>query len=760
VDREQLIKRLMATFLEELEEHVQALNRDLLALEKDPAGAGRAERLRSLFRTAHSLKGAARSVNVLLIESACHHLEEVLAAVRDGRAGLDAGLFALLFAAADAFEEAGKRLREQPDLTGSPLAGLLPRLEAAAEQAGRPPAPAPAPPPPAQEEPRPVAAAPAPPAPTPTPAPAPPAPAPAVPAEGAGTVRVAADKLDALLARSGELLVARRRVRARVGELAELREAVAGWRAEWRAVEEALRPARGEGDGRLGLPRPAEQALARAGGRLGQLEKDLERLSAALTADRRALDQVAGGLDDEVRRARMLPFDQACQGLDRLAHDLARAGGKEVELVVEGGQVELDRTVLEGLKDPLRHLVRNAIDHGIEPPAQRRAAGKPGRGRVTVSAMLRGGQVEVAVADDGRGLDLEALRGEARRRGLAEPADEHEAARLVFLPGLSTAPAVTDVSGRGVGLDVVKRRAEALHGAAEVSFTPGRGTRFTLAVPLTLTTVRALLAVAAGQTFAVAAGHVERLLRVEPAELRRVGGREVLTRGGAPLPVAALADVLGLRGAARPAGKAPALVLAAGGQRVALLADELLAEQEVVVKSLGARVRRVPHVSGATVLPSGRVALVLNAANLVRGALARAPGPSLPAAPEVPAVRPRKRVLLAEDSVTTRALEKAVLEAAGYEVLPAADGEAAWRLLQEQGADVLVSDVEMPGLDGFGLTEAVRGSARFRDLPVVLVTARETERDKARGVEAGANAYLVKSAFDQKDLLAVIAQLV
>jgi two-component system chemotaxis sensor kinase CheA len=415
------------------------------------------------------------------------------------------------------------------------------------------------------------------------------------------------------------------------------------------------------------------------------------------------------------------------------------------------------------LADPLRHLVRNAVDHGVEPPARRREAGKPPAGRVTIAAVLRGSQVEVVVADDGRGLDLDALRQQARKRRLPEGVSDAELARLVFLPGFSTVRLITDVSGRGVGLDVVKSRLESLHGTVDLSFAPGQGTRFTLAVPLTLTTLRVLLVGAAGQTFALASTNVQRLVRVEPGHLRFVEGREMLALGGPPLPVASLAGTLGLTGTAPPHanGKAPAVVVKAGTLTAAFLVDELVNEQEVLIKNLGARVRRVRHLSGATILPSGQVALVLNAAALIRTALERAPAEGIAAtlARAAPAGAAKKRILVVDDSVTTRTLEKSILEAAGYEVTAAADGAAAWQLLQERGADLVVSDVEMPRLDGFALTEAIRGSRRFRELPVVLVTGRESEQDQARGIEVGADAYLVKSAFDQTNLLQTIAQL-
>jgi two-component system chemotaxis sensor kinase CheA len=572
---------------------------------------------------------------------------------------------------------------------------------------------------------------------------------------------VAADRLDALLAHTGELLVARRRLESRAAEVTALRERVAQWRVQWQRAQKWLAPLLGHTEEREGraIPAPAARELQQTGARLHRLEKDLDLLAANMVRDGRDLRQAADPLDADVRRVRLFPFAEACQGMERMVRDLAQAAGKEVELAIEGGAVELDRSILEGLKDPLYHLVRNAVDHGVEPPERRRAVGKPPRARVSITAALRGGQVQVVVADDGRGLDLDALRDQARKRGLPEPADDAEAARLVFLPGLSTAPLITDVSGRGVGLDVVKSRLEALHGTVDIARAAGGGTRFTLTVPLTLTTLRAVLVGAGGQTFAFAGTNVQRFARARADQVRSVAGRQMLALGGPPLPLAALAEVLGLSGPpTRSDGPVPVLVVAAGEKRMAFSVDDFVAEQEIMIKSLGARVRHLPLVAGATFLPSGRIALVLNAANLVRTALGRGstPAPAARAGPEAP---PRKRLLVVDDSVTTRTLEKSILEAAGYEVATAADGQAAWQLLHERGADLLVSDVEMPRMDGFALTEAVRASTRFRELPVVLVTARESEADKARGIEAGADAYLVKSAFDQKNLLETIAQL-
>ena len=708
MDRDRLALALMATFLEELEGHVAALNRDLLALEKAPSPARTEDLMTSLLRTVHSVKGASRAVSEGIIELACHRLEEVLLAVhRGGRTSPE--LMELCFATVDALDDAGRRLAQKQGLEGSPLEELLPRLEEATHAPEpRPPAPkaatpkAPVPPPPPVE------------APTPGP-------------EGL-PVRVSAQKLDALLARSGELRVAGLRMEGRVELMETVREELHQLRL------------------RLGGP---DEAAAR------RLETRVAQLGRALATDRRTLLQATAGLDEEVRRARTLPFAETCAGLERTVRDLAREVGKHVRLEVHDGTLELDRSLLQGLREPLLHLVRNAVDHGLETPAERREAGKPEEGRVTLSARLVGGRVQVVVEDDGRGLDLGSIRQRARNRGLPVLNDEGDA-RLIFLSGLSTAQAVTSVSGRGVGLDVVRAQVEALRGSVDVAFQPGQGTCFTLDVPLTLSTLRVLLVTAGGYTFAVAGESVARLLRLDPGDVRTVEGRRMWATPQALVPLATLTAVLGLpEGTPRP--RPNAMVLASGEVRAVLGVDEVVAEQEVLIRGLGPRIRRGGHVSGMAVLPDGRLAALLNPASLVRAAEGRTAVSGLFPAPAEK--KARRRILLADDSMTTRTLERSILESAGYDVLACVDGQEAWERLQAEGADAVVSDVEMPRMDGFTLTEAVRGSPRFGRLPVVLVTARARPEDKARGLQVGASAYLVKSAFDQTHLLETLRQL-
>jgi two-component system chemotaxis sensor kinase CheA len=720
-----LIESLMSTFVEEVEEHVSSFNRDLLALEGGEGDA--AGLLQSLFRTAHNLKGASRAVDVDLVESACHGLEDILARARDGERPLDTEAFAMLFATADAIQDAGERLKEKQSLAASPLAALTARLMASAPTA------------------RPAPVVPA----APTPAAAPTVGPPVLDRRDGDTLRVRADKLDTVLTRSGELLLAVRQTERRRGEWTTLEDAAAGVAADFRHLQ-ALLPA--------SAPAETRAAVQQVGAGIDKLKDRLERALADAAAGGRGLVRTAGDLDSGVRSLRMVPFAEAGQGLERTVRDLALAAGKEVVFKLVGHEVELDRAVAERLKSPLLHLVRNAVDHGIGTPIERAAAGKPAAGLITVSAALKGAQVEIAVQDDGRGLDRERIREEARARGMPEPANDRDLLALVFQPGLTTARALTAVSGRGVGLDVVKSQVNVLHGTVALESVSGSGTTFTLTVPLTVTLIRALLVEAAGRTFAVATTQVLGLRRLSPHEVRNVGGREMLAVNLGLLPLVSLAGALGLAAPRRDRGQGVFVVLVeAGTSRVGFVVDELLSEQDLVVTALGRRLRRVPHVAGCALLEDGDIALILSAAELAESAL-RGPvqRPLLAAAtPETM----RRRLLVADDSVTTRTLEKTILEEAGYEVRLAADGHQAWQILQEEAIDLVVADVEMPGMDGFTLTDTLRRSAVLGRVPVVLVTSLSSDKDRARGLEVGADAYIVKSGFGRGGLVDAVGQL-
>ncbi|QEG39982.1 hybrid sensor histidine kinase/response regulator [Roseimaritima ulvae] len=786
MDKQELAKLLMATFLEELHEHVSCLGRELLAMEKNQSDAERSESITQLFRAAHSLKGAAAVVSIDPIRDACHLMEDFFSELRDGNRQLNESLISTLLKTIDAIEDTAGRIRQEQSLEDMPLLRIIPSLRTMAsdeqeekekeggkrekrekrgkderdlrdekdekdEEAEKV----------EKDEAEPVSDG-QPAAVSAEPESTEPAPRESVSRESAATVRVAAEKLDALLAHSGELLVARGRFAFRAEDTNQLRERAIELRKRWRESERSLRDCLEplEADA---VSRPASQhaveLLSETSQQITDLANRLERLAGGIEADNRHLSQTCEQLDDEIYNVRMLPFVSACIGLERVVRDIASSSHKQVKLDLREVDVEVDRSVLEGLKDPLVHLVRNAVDHGVETVSQRTAAGKPAEATIKISAMLRGGQVEVVVSDDGRGLDLQRICQTARKRGFEVPTDPREQARLVFSPNFSTAAMITDVSGRGVGLDVVLSQVEALHGSVDVSFQSGQGTTFTLLVPLTLTTIRAMLIEVGQQMFAIPTPAVEQVVRFDLRDVQGVGGHDVLLLDQAPTSLVSLGDTLGLASRNQHGGKRLAVVLVGGDQRVAVVVDDVRSEQEVLVKSLGHRIRRLKHFSGCTLLPSGQVALVINVTNIIRTALGvktrYIQSTELPR--EADAV---KRILVVEDSVTTRTLMKNILETAGYYVDSAVDGQEAREKLDEESFDLVVSDIDMPRMDGFALTEAIRKSETTAELPVVLVTARGSDEDKHRGIDVGANAYIMKGKFEQHSLLETVGQLV
>jgi two-component system chemotaxis sensor kinase CheA len=411
----------------------------------------------------------------------------------------------------------------------------------------------------------------------------------------------------------------------------------------------------------------------------------------------------------------------------------------------------------------LIHLVRNAVDHGIEPPEVRVEAGKDPRGRVSVAvSSLEGGRIEIVIEDDGRGIDPDHVREAAVRTRLvtadaAASLSDDEVLEFIFRSGLSTSPVITDVSGHGLGLAIVREQVERLDGELQLESRPGK-TQVSMVLPASIATSRGLLVRSAAQLFLVSLQATEQVLSVGGHEIQAVEGHEAIDWRGSPVPLARLDALLELASAeSNGAEKRPCLIVAAGQERIGLLVDEVLGEREILVKDLSPPLVRVRHVAGAGLLGSGQVVLILRAADLVRAGR-RAFRPPAPRVAAVEEGRP-PLVLVVDDAVTTRTMERNLLEAAGYQVEVAVDGEEAWTALKTSNFDLVVSDVDMPRMDGFELTARIRADAQLDDLPVVLVSALESREDKQRGVEVGANAYVVKSSFEQSNLLEIIRRL-
>jgi two-component system chemotaxis sensor kinase CheA len=814
-DADEFLPQLRATFQVEALEHQQTLSEGLALLAQRPgAGHGREEVdvaavIERVFRAAHSLKGAARAVGFAHVEVLCEAMEDVLAAWRAGvrperaavvamqrAADAMAGLLGALPAPAAAelaAAQAARRMLTQLTRPGAPA----PRAGPAHPAASAPHPAASASPPNAAASPQYASAFPSSESQAPEPASAatsaardqaerspqsqPSAPAPfnggpsgGTPLNGASlaaaprrtSVRVSTTALEAQLLQAEELLAAKAAARQRATELAEMADEMRQLRRRWTdpSLDPRLRPFADEAaDALRGLQARADASLAAAG------------------ADRHAVGKLVDDLLDHAKSLLLLPFSTICAPFPRLVRDLCGELGKDAELRIEGDDVKLDKHVLEEIKDPLIHLLRNAVDHGVEAPAVRLAAGKGRTGSLHLSVRrAEGNKVWIRLADDGCGIDVAAVAAAAQRKGLVSAEqlagmDDAQRRALIFRSAVSSSLRVTRVSGRGLGLAIVREKVEALGGEVTVDSSSAAGTCFALLLPVTRSTFRGILVEARGQTLVVPTAQVERVGRARPDQLHQVEGRDTLALDGRVIPLANLADVLELPPGVAPsaatqvrAGATPAaanphaayLVIGTSERRLALTVDAVTGEEEVLVKPLRKPLVRVRNVAGATILATGAIAPVLDVQDLLRSAARHRAAAAVPAGSVPAAAQPvAPRVLVAEDSITSRMLLQAILESAGYRVSTAVDGADAWERLQGGGFDLLVSDIEMPRLDGIGLTQRIRSDAALAALPVVLVTTLASPQDRERGASAGANAYIVKGGFDQGDLLGSVRRL-
>jgi two-component system chemotaxis sensor kinase CheA len=493
--------------------------------------------------------------------------------------------------------------------------------------------------------------------------------------------------------------------------------------------------------------------------RLGSaLMQRLERDPSGMT-EYRDLVRSLNELQELALHARMVPVMSLAPRLRRAVRDLARETGKEVRFETRGEDAEIDRGVLDRLADPLLHLVRNAVDHGIESPDERRLRGKPIEGIVRLHAMQLGSEVVIAVSDDGRGIDVTKVREAAGRSdSSAKEMDDEAALYLIFRSGLSTVTTVTGVSGRGVGLDAVRASLNAVRGRIEVRSDPGLGTEFRIAVPITMATLRCLVINSAGQAYAIPLHSVRAVLPPQPSAT--VGGRAMTMVEGRPVPISSLASVLGTGNGV----EGPAVVVAGLTRSHAFKVDDLVDQRDVVVKGLGEFIPRLPAVAGAGVQPDGSILLVLEAAGLIERARRMDSGDrSMEAAEgglrEAPVTRRAASILVVDDALTVRELQRSIFENAGYRVTVATNGEEALALISEQRPDLVLTDVQMPRMDGFQLTEAIRGQPALASVPVIMLTSRGSDEDRRRGLECGADGYIVKSGFDQSALLSAVEHL-
>lgn len=744
--------RLLAAFDLEHKEHLAAIREALRAVEKDPAHH---PDLVEIHRRAHSLKGAARAVDLPEVERLSHWLEAAFIAIQRGAVPFDAAARDVVRRALDAIEDVvawATRGGGEVD-----IAEVLAELTRMGGEGGGPE--------PVQR--RPAAAetggAPV------TPQAAAPRSARAVDAsQSAALVRIRSAGLERLFTAAAGLLPEIENQSALVAELRELR-------GEWRALERswhAMRPRllRGgshDATGAAGISFAGDETALR----LSSFERRFRALGASLDAAHRAHDRHlwslrrwGSGFQDEVRQLRMLPAESQFSNLGRMIRDISRAQGKEVEADIRGLETQADRVVLQRLKDPVLHIARNAVSHGVETPQERVAAGKRAAATVRFEASVVGRRLVLRVEDDGRGPNREAIARHAVERGLlgadeADSAPEERLLDLIFEPGFSTAPTANEYAGRGMGLAIVRREVTRLQGSVTLAAREGGGTVVTVEVPLSLLSQRLVFVAVQDDILAIPSNDVARVLRVPAATLFTDLAAPTIRLDGEDVPVTPLAALLGYDGAMPQGNEAPLalVVLRSAGRRVALVVDALMATRDSVVTPAEEVGIDAARFLGTVLMDDGSPALVLNPA-----ALSPRPGMALPPLlrPVDESARRRSHILVVDDSITTRTLEKSILEAHGYRVTLCVDGREAVETLGElEDVDLIISDVEMPRMDGFALLQAVKGNPMTSDLPVILVTSRASDEDRERGLDLGADAYIVKTRFDQNELLAGIRRL-
>ena len=479
-------------------------------------------------------------------------------------------------------------------------------------------------------------------------------------------------------------------------------------------------------------------------------------------------DNLLHRLYREVIASRMRPFGDGVQSFPRMVHDIARSLDKKVRFQVSGRETEVDRDILEKLEAPLNHLLRNGVDHGMESPADRVAAGKDEQGKIVLQAMHKGGVLLVSVSDDGRGIDVEKVRQKIIERKLstaeiAAKLTEPEVLEFLFLPGFSTAEKVTEISGRGIGLDVVRTMIQEVGGQIRVSTRLGAGSSFHLQLPITLSVLNALIVEIAGDPYAFPLARIDKLLKIEKEQLQSLENRQYFKQDDTNIGLVTAQQVLGIGVSPPLTGELPVIIIGERFERYGVAVDRVLGERKVVVRPLDARLGKLPNISAASLMEDGRPLLIVDVDDMIQSInrLLSGGGHVDKVLSRSAAIREhRKRVLVVDDSLTVREVERKLLANRGYEVEVAIDGAAGWNTLSSGRFDLVISDVDMPRMNGIELVKRIRADARYKNLPVMIVSYKDREEDRLKGLDAGANYYLAKSSFHDESLLVAVVELI
>jgi two-component system, chemotaxis family, sensor kinase CheA len=755
-------------------ERLQTLETDLLQLEKHPSDRASLE---SFLREAHTLKGDSRMLGVKDVETLIHQMEDVMAAVKRDEQEITAELCDRLYQGMDAIRKlVNEAVTGQPSgvstfLVLAQLMGAQPNAAAAEVQ----PAPEIQVYDPLQslddflfdeliipEQPITVAELPN------EAEKQPPKIHSASKPKTLDTIRVEAEKLDILMRQSGELSSTNLRIARRLVDIEEILTLYEEWTHDTSVNRLTLKQT--DGNFNTAALSQVQGIWTRNDQRLEKLGNLVAHLKSAASEDTTLLEGLSKQLESGIQNLRLLPLSTVFNLFPRLVRDLAKDQEKKVKLELQGAEIRVDKRILEEIKDPLLHLIRNAIDHGIETIAEREQQGKPSRATIYLRGIQDGDSIIIELSDDGKGLDLNAIKQTAIRRGIATHADlaamsTDKIQSLIFASGFSTRTEVSEISGRGIGLDVVRANIERLQGAIAVESHRNQGCKFRLRLSTNLTTMQALIAEVNQLPYAIPVEVVETMILISKQEIFAIEGSQTITFKGRPISVVWLADILELpisapsspQDVSISAKNISCIILKIGTDYLGVMVDALLDRQDIVLKPQSRIIKRIRNVMGATILSNGNICMVLNPQDFILSIQNGSRGFELL---QIEKVQTKNKILLVEDSIIIRTQMKRLLEGAGFDTTIAVDGLEGWNTLKAGNFDAVVTDVEMPNLNGLALTSKIRQDQLYRELPVILVTTLASDEDKRRGADVGANAYLTKGDFDQKALIETLRKLI
>ncbi len=757
---EELLKKLRETFKLEAQERLSSISSEMLKLEKTFEPDEQKSIIEVVYREAHSLKGAARSVDLRDIETIFQQIESVFSSLIEGQIKVSPDLFDTIYSTLRTIENFLSLFDQDPFfLENEETAGLIEKLKDYKNdqgkkeknlktQKGSGSQPKRKQVKPAIDQERPVISE---------------------------TIRISASRLNSLLLKAEEMVSVKLMLDQHCTELGNIMQIFSQWKKRYSTVDLDLRALQNQ------LRKEDHYEIKKSSIAklyeflqwnqeiIQSLKKEIGILTKTAKGDHHIFSKNVDGLLEDMKEVMMLPFASLLDIFPRMARDISREQGKEVEIIIQGQEVEIDRRILEEIKDPLIHIVRNSIDHGIETPQERIEKKKPPKGTIElIISQNEGNKIDILFSDDGRGINIDHIKEQAVKLGILEKRDadnlkDQEALKLIFQSGLSTSHEITHISGRGLGMAIVCEKVEKLGGLLSIKTNPGQGTSFKIQLPVTLASFKGILLKVAERLFIVPSSHVEYILRIRPQEVKTIENKATLSFKHQIISFVDLADVLALdRGKDQQEKRTfmTAIVIEDGEKKIAFKVDEILNQQEVLVKSLGKHLKKIHNITGATILGTGKVVPILKIQDMLKsagGISISAPKSSVGGEKEE---KRKKSILIAEDSITSRMLIKNILEAGGYLVKTTVDGSEAYRALKTQSFDAVVSDIEMPRMNGFELTKKIRSEPKLTEIPVVLISSLESREDKEKGIDAGADAYIVKSNFDRNNLLEVIERLV